>query len=63
MKTIAMITTLFAAAMMVGCASQNELEAVRQTAENAQRTASSASECCDLNSQKVDRMYQKLMAK
>ena len=63
MKTITMITTLFAAIMMIGCASQSELDAVRQTVENAQRTASDAAQCCDLNSQKVDRMYQKLMAK
>lgn len=63
MKTIAIITTLFAAVMMVGCASQSELDEVRQTAENAQRTADNAAECCATNSQKVNRMYQKLMAK
>ena len=61
------VTKLFAllmvAGLTVGCASQSELDAVRQTAENAQRTASDAAECCALNAQKVDRMYQKLMAK
>ena len=61
------VTNLFAllmvAGLTVGCASQSELDAVRQTAENAQRTASDAAECCALNAQKVDRMYQKLMAK
>lgn len=63
MKIATLFVTLTAFSLMVGCASQSELDDVRQTAENAQRTASDAAECCALNAQKVDRMYQKLMAK
>ena len=63
MKTTTLFMTLVVFGLMAGCASQSELDQVRQTAENAQRTASDAAQCCDLNSQKVDRMYQKLMAK
>jgi hypothetical protein len=64
-----MKTTLFALftasalALTAGCASQTELDEVRLLAENAQRTASSASECCAMTTQKVDRMYQKVMSK
>ena len=63
MKTMTLTVMLISTMFMIGCASQSELDDVRQTAENAQRTASSAAECCALNGQKVDRMYQKLMAK
>lgn len=63
MKMTILGMVLISSLLMIGCASQSDLDDVRQTAENAQRTASSAAECCALNGQKVDRMYQKLMAK
>lgn len=63
MKFTTLLVTLLASMFMFGCASQSELDQVRQTAENAQRTASDAAECCAMTTQKVDRMYQKLMAK
>lgn len=63
MKMTILGMALINSLLMIGCASQSDLDDVRQTAENAQRTASDAAECCALNAQKVDRMYQRLMAK
>lgn len=55
---------------MVGCASQSDLEALRNDvtenhalAMGAQQTASNAAQCCLANRQAMDKMYSRLMTK
>jgi hypothetical protein len=68
MKTT--LISVLAAMVLVGCASQSDLEALRadvvevhNMAEGANQTALEARQCCADNRQTIDRMYQKLMIK
>lgn len=45
--------------LLGGCADQQ----ARDMAMNAQATADSAQACCNANSERFDRMYQKIMGK
>lgn len=65
-----LVTSLVASSFLIGCASQSDLESVRElavnaqnSADNAQNTATNASKCCEANRQSLERMYQKLMTK
>lgn len=56
--------------LFVGCASQSDLDALRNDlsethllATNAQQTALNAAQCCITNRQSLDKMYNRLMAK
>jgi hypothetical protein len=66
MTRTVLLGTILALAM-AGCASQSDLEAVRAqaAADNAatRDIAVQAQQCCETNSLKLDRMYQKLMSK
>lgn len=56
--------------LLVGCASQSEMNEVRALADSAYsnsaiaaRAADDAIQCCVDQSQRLDRMYQKIMGK
>ena len=63
MSTTVKLVSLSAAAMfslgMLGCTDQT----ARDMAQDALTKAEAAQACCDRNSEKVDRMYQKIMSK
>ncbi len=53
-------STLFAAALLGGCATDQE---ARDMAQQALDAANAAQSCCDANQARIDRMYQKIMSK
>lgn len=60
MMTIGAAALLGIAAMgMSGCADKE----ARAMAQQAQDTANAAQACCDANSERLERMYQKVMGK
>ena len=50
---------MFSLGLLGGCTDQ----AARDMAQDALNKAEAAQACCDRNSEKVDRMYQKIMSK
>ena len=50
---------LFGAVMIGGCADQT----ARDMAQQALDAAKGAQSCCDANTERLDRMYQKIMSK
>lgn len=63
-KAILFTGTLLSAFLFLGgCASQSDLDEVRVLAEEAQSNAVDAMVCCEANSIKIDRMYQKIISK
>lgn len=61
MKTL--FATVIASVVMFGCASQSDLDEVRELANQANNTAAGAAQCCELAHSKIDRMYTKIMTK
>jgi hypothetical protein len=69
-KILTVTGAILFSSFLIGCASQSDLEEVKQlaldaqqSADNAQNTASSAAKCCEMNRQEISRMYQKVMGK
>jgi hypothetical protein len=65
MTKIVKLASLSAAAllgvsMLGGCASDNT---AREMAQQALDSAKAAQSCCDANTERLDRMYQKIMSK
>ena len=65
-----LVTSLVASSFLIGYASQSDLEAVRElavnaqkSADNAQNTASNAAQQTEMNRIALERMYQKIFAK
>ena len=69
-NAVILLSSLVASSFLISCASQSELENVRQlaldaqlSASNAQNTASNASQQTEMNRIALERMYQKIFAK
>jgi hypothetical protein len=61
MKLISLTAaTLFGAALLCGCATDQE---ARDMAQAAMDAANGAQACCDANEERINRMYQKIMSK
>lgn len=61
MKTL--FAAVVASVVLFGCASQSELDEVRELATQANNTAAGAAQCCEQAHEKIDRMYTKIMTK
>lgn len=61
MKTL--FATVIASVVLFGCASQSDLDEIRELATRANNTAAGAVQCCELAHEKIDRMYIKIMTK
>ncbi|MBN2885630.1 MAG: hypothetical protein JXM75_02850 [Chromatiaceae bacterium] len=53
-------SALLAASLLGGCATD---QTARDMAQQALDTANSAQSCCNANTERLDRMYQKIMGK
>lgn len=69
-NVVILLGSLVASSFLISCASQSELENVRQlaldaqlAASNAQNTASNASQQSEMNRIAIERMFQKIMGK
>mgnify|MGYP003591242349 FL=1 len=69
-NVVILLGSLLVSSFLVGCVSQNELNEVRQlalaaqkSADNAQNTASNASQQTEMNRIAIERMFQKIMGK
>jgi len=54
---------LLTAGMLGGCATTAQVEEARALAQQALDKANAAQACCDANTDRVNRMYQKIMSK
>lgn len=54
---------LLTAGMLGGCATTAQVEEAKALAQQALDKANAAQACCDANTARVDRMYQKIMSK
>ena len=54
---------LLTASMLGGCATTAQVESARALAQQALDKANAAQACCDANTDRVNRMYQKIMSK
>lgn len=54
------LAALFGAALLGGCATD---QTARDMAQQAQEKADRAQACCNANTERLDRMYQKIMGK
>jgi hypothetical protein len=54
---------LLTAGMLGGCATTQQVESARALAQQALDKANAAQACCDANTDRVNRMYQKIMSK
>lgn len=62
-ETVIVGAVLGAFLFLGGCATKSEVELARVLAEEAQSNAIDAMVCCEANSIKIDRMYQKILGK
>jgi hypothetical protein len=66
-KTVKLVSltaaALLTAGMLGGCATTQQVEAARALAQQALDKANAAQACCDANTDRVNRMYQKIMSK
>jgi hypothetical protein len=54
---------LLTAGMLGGCATTQQVEEAKALAQQALDKANAAQACCDANTDRVNRMYQKIMSK
>ena len=54
---------LLTAGILGGCATTAQVESARALAQQALDKANAAQACCDANTDRVNRMYQKIMSK
>ncbi|HSQ07771.1 MAG TPA: alanine-zipper protein [Chromatiaceae bacterium] len=54
---------LLTAGMLGGCATTAQVEEAKALAQQALDKANAAQACCDANTDRVNRMYQKIMSK
>lgn len=66
-KTVKLVSLTAAALLTVGmlggCATTAQVESARALAQQALDKANAAQACCDANTDRVNRMYQKIMSK
>jgi hypothetical protein len=66
-KTVKLVSLAAAAALTAGilggCATTQQVEEAKALAQQALDKANAAQACCDANTDRVNRMYQKIMSK
>ena len=66
-KTVKLVSLTAAALLTVGmlggCATTAQVESAKALAQQALDKANAAQACCDANTDRVNRMYQKIMSK
>lgn len=67
MKTVKLVSltavAVLTAGILGGCATTQQVEEARALAQQALDKANAAQACCDANTDRVNRMYQKMMSK
>jgi hypothetical protein len=66
-KTVKLVSLAAVAALTAGilggCATTQQVEEAKALAQQAMDKANAAQACCDANTDRVNRMYQKIMSK
>jgi outer membrane lipoprotein-sorting protein len=67
MQTVKLVSlaaaAVLTAGMLGGCATTSQVEEAKAMAQQALDKANAAQACCDANTDRVNRMYQKIMSK
>ena len=66
-KTVKLVSltavAILTAGILGGCATTQQVEEAKALAQQALDKANAAQACCDANTDRVNRMYQKIMSK